>query len=374
MPYRRAYRKRTTRRKRPYRRKRKRGKATVRTAVRQIYRKRKAYRYVRNRAARRLNYSMNSLASMSKTTSFSSYLERHMCPPENWFTDDTNISATPYFSAGILCGSKSTVAPSYAGQMQLALRCGPGGFFDASVPVSNFRPINSRVDDVMSQWKSFRVKSTTWTFEPVGTGRQGVDAERNGVTATSSNGTSQVFYHGLLCWFVIDQGNREINTNEIMTWSAPLSGTPPVGLLNSGKLCSLGSDTANLCDTSVKRRLLNSTDRKAFKFTIYPPKKESPLYQVKNVVRGLTSAPQDYLRAGAWAQCDDWIKFFTGGWSSAAELPNNAAFGSTLGQVAPLSISCITPVRFDDSGLPVQVPMWRVSVKQVIEFKGLRST
>ncbi|MBA7675973.1 hypothetical protein ES703_84212 [subsurface metagenome] len=346
----------------------------VQRAVRAYVVRKKARRKIVSYARRRLNSSMNSLANMSKTTSFSSYLERHMCPADNWFVDDTNISTTPYYSAGILCGSKNTVSPSFRGQLQLALRCGPGGFFDASVPVSNFRPINSRVDDVMSQWKSFRIKSTTWTFEPVGTGRQGVDAERNVATVSSSNGTSAVDYKNLLCWFVIDQGNREINANEIMTWSAPLSGTPPVGLTNSGKLCSLGSDTANLCDTSVKRRLCNSSDRKTFKFTIYPPKKESPLYQFKNVVRGLTSAPQDYLRPGAWAQCDDWTKFFTGAWSSAAELPNNAAFGSSLGQVAPLSISMITPVRFDANGVPVQVPMWRVSVKQVIEFKGLRST
>ena len=370
MPY---HRRKYVRRRRPYRRRCYKKKTTAAKKVQRVVRsyiaRKKARRYIKSYARRRMNYSMNSLAHMTKTTSFSSYLERHMVPANNFFVDDTNVGVT---TAGILCGSKSSVAPAFLGQLQLALRAGPGGFFDASIPVSNFRTINSRVDDVFSQWKSFRVKSTTYTFTPVQTGRGDLDAQTN--SAVLNNASAQVDYHNLLCWFVIDQGNRDINPNEIMTWSAPLPGPPPLGLLNSGKLYSLGSDTANLCDTSVKKRVVSSSDRRSFKFTVYPPKKDAPIYQNKGVLRSLTSQPTDELRLGTWASCDDWSKFNTGGWSSAAELPNNAIFGAFTGQGAPLSVGMVTPIRFDAAGNALQCPMWRISVKQVIEFKGLRST
>lgn len=352
--------------------KRKRKSTVTREVDRMVIRKR-AKRRIQRYAQNRVNRNMNSLSHMSKTYSFSSYLERHMVPQDNFFVDDTNQSAV---TAGILCGSKNVAAPSYAGQLQVALRCGPGGFFDASIPVSNFRSINSRVDDVMSQWKSFRVKSTTYRFEPVDSGRGHCDTQIP-PTGSTENVTTDIDFKNLLAWFVIDNGNRDINTNELVgsdAWQAPQPGPPPTGLLNTGKVFSLGSDTANLTDTSVKRRLVSSNDRKSFTFTIYPPKKESPLYQSKEVLRSLTSNPTDYLRAGAWASCDDWNKMFTGAWSTAAELPNNAAFNGTLGQVAPLSVSCILPTRYDAAGNVLQIPLWRVSVKQLIEFKGLRAT
>lgn len=318
MPYRRRKYSKKTYKKKRYRKK----KNPVSRAVNRMITQKRAKRRMRTYAKNRVNRTMNSLSSMSKTYSFSSYLERHMCPSDNYYLDDTNQNVS---TAGILCGSKNTVSPSTAGQLQIALRCGPGGFFDASVPVNNFRAINSRVDDIFSQWKSFRVKSTTYRFEPVDSGRGHLDTLIPSAGLAPKNATSDVDFKNLLAWFVIDNGNRDINQNELVgsnAWQAPLPGPPPAGVFNSGKVFSLGSDTANLTDTSVKRRLVSSSDRKSFSFTIYPPKKESPLYQTKEVLRSLTSTPTDYLRAGAWASCDDWTKMNTGGWSTTAELPN----------------------------------------------------
>ncbi len=121
-------------------------------------------------------------------------------------------------------------------------------FFDATVPVSNFRALNSRVDDVFSQWKSFRVKSTTYRFEPVSSGRSYLDTQTI-PSGTTENATSSVDFRNILAWFVIDNGNRDINSNELVgsdAWQAPQPGPPPAGVINSGKVFSLGSDTANL--------------------------------------------------------------------------------------------------------------------------------
>lgn len=203
--------------KKKYSRKKKKGKSSATSrAVKQIYTKRRAARYVKRKAVHRLNRSMNSLSSMSKTYSFSSYLERHMVPSDNYYLDDTNQNVS---TAGILCGSKNAVAPSFGGQLQIALRAGPGGFFDASIPVSNFRSINSRVDDVFSQWKSFKIISTTWRFEPVDSGRGYLDTQIP-TAASTKNTTSSVDFRNLLAWFVIDQGNRDIDTSQLVGTAA----------------------------------------------------------------------------------------------------------------------------------------------------------
>ena len=234
-----------------------RGAATrVQKCVRRFITAKRARRSMRAYARRRVSRSMNSLSSMSKTYSFSTYLERHMVPQDNFFTDDTNQKIT---SAGIICSSKNNTAPSFAGQCNLALRCGPGGFFNVAQPINSFSPLNSRVDDVFSQWKSFKIISTTYTFEPVDLGRGDLDTERQSAAVTN-NATSHIDTKNQLAWFVIDQGNRDIDPLELCgqrAWQAPLPGPPPAGILNSGKVYSLGSDTGNLCDTSVKRRLFS---------------------------------------------------------------------------------------------------------------------
>jgi len=208
-------------RKRKYTKKRYPGKRTrrkrktpvSREVSRQITRKR-AKRRIQRYAQNRVNRTMNSLSNMSKTYSFSSYLERHMVPSDNYFLDDTNQNVT---TAGIICGSKNTVAPAYSGQLQIALRAGPGGFFDPSVPISNFRAINSRVDDVFSQWKAFRVKSTTYRFEPVDSGRGHLDTLIPSSGLAPKNATSDVDFKNLLAWFVVDNGNRDINPTELVS-------------------------------------------------------------------------------------------------------------------------------------------------------------
>jgi len=227
----------------------------------------------------------------------------------------------------------------------------------------------------MSQWKSFKIVSTTFRFTPVDSGRAQLDTQRQS-TAVTNNASSNVAFKNLLAFFVIDQGNRDINPVELcgsQAWAAPQSGPPPAGTISSGKVYSLGGDTANLCDTSVRKRLVSSYDRKSFSFTIYPVKKESPIYQIKTVLRSLTSTPTDYIRQSGWASCDDWIKMFTGAWSSAAELPNNSLFCGTLSTPA-LSCGIVLPTRFDYAGNPLQIPLWRVQVTQKVRFKGLRST
>lgn len=369
------YKKKTTKKYKFRRRygRRRRAASKIQKYVRNYIARKRGKRRIRSFARRRLNYSMNSLAAMSKVYSFSTYLERHMVPQDNYFVDDTNTGVT---AAGILCGSKNGTAPSFVGQLQIALRCGPLGMFDSSVPVSNFRSLNSRCDDVMSQWKSFKIVSTKFTFTPVDSGRAQLDTQRQS-TSVTNNATSNVAFKNLIAAFVIDQGNRgTINPVELcgsQAWQAPQAGPPPAGTISSGKVYSLGGDTANLCDVSVRKRLVSSTDRKSFSFTIYPVKKDSPIYQIKTVLRSLTSTPTDYIRQSGWASCDDWIKMFTGAWSSAAELPNNALFNGTL-STPPLSVGIVLPTRFDYAGNPLQIPLWRVIVTQKVRFKGLRST
>lgn len=366
MVYRRRYSKRPY--KRRYKRRYKRKGGAVKRKVKAHFVRRKAKRVISRIYTKRSNRSYNSLAARSKVMTFSCFLPKRAVPADNYFTDDTNVIA----GEGVICGSSTGSATTNPGTLQIALQCGPVGFYDTATVGSNFKALTSEVDEVMSMYKSYRILSTKYTFTPFDSGRGLVDGNLLN-TATIKNANSRINYKNLLFWSVVDNGTRNKEPTELVgsnAWGPPLAGPNPTPF--SGYKYSLNSDTANLNDKTVKCRYINSSDRKSFSITVYPTPRNSPLWNIKSVIRNSASVPIAELRAGGWYQTEDWTDFKNGAWTGA-QAPNNAVFGGTQ-QHSPLSLGCRLPQRYDNTGSDAQVPLYRVIVTQKVKFRGLIST
>ena len=368
MPYRRSYRRRTTRRKYPYRKRKRRSSAatTVQRAVRSHFRRRKAKRIVRRIYRRRANRRANSLYTATHVETFKCLLPKRAVPVGNYFTDDLNITG----DEGVLCGQASVSDP---GLLQVALTATAGGFFDSTATPNNFKAFNDRVLSVMKQYKSYRVMSTTFSFTPFNSGRGLLDMQEQSLPSVQ-NSISALSYKNLFLWSVIDNGQRHFEPTELvgsLAWKAPLPGPGPALNFSGHKYSISSSDSVNICDKSVKCRYVSSTDKKGFSITVYPPKKMSPLWQIKEIIRTTASIPTDYMRPGGWYHCADWEDFQGNAWlpSPSPEGANYAAFGGVQ-LTPPLSIGLRLNQRLDSTGSPEQIPWARVIVSQKIMFKG----
>lgn len=363
MPY--YKRKRSFRRKRPYTRKRrrftrKRSATKIQRMVRARFRRRKVTRIVRSYGKRRATRRLNNPVHSTKIQTYARTLPQSLMFAESYYNQ--------------ISGSDGVVGvDATTGTFKMCLQAGMG-FFDASVPVAQASPINTKFIQDAGTHRQVELMSVKYTFIPWNGQYTADEAGVNISVPLSPTAPQTEFkagqskYHGLMLFYHLDSGKYLDSTNII-------NQTAPVATGTTTKF-SMGSTTNSLTDQYTKLKILNSEQRKSFAITVYPAKYGTELWDRKIDILSATGQVGDSYRCGGGQRvdCEDVTNWFAGSFNLPGNLPNNQALYAATSALPPLSIICQGfPLAVDSDGRNVVRPLYKVIMQIKVKWIGSKS-